>query len=211
MAFEISTTLKKLMLRHGNMSISDLAKATGLPQPTLYQLYVGTTKKKKKKTLSILSDYFKIKVKQLTGEEKLPFYLPETMKKQLGIHAIPLLTWDDLYHWQDKVDASNTEEFFTTKKSVNLRFAIKVINSEMAPTFPKGSILIFENNKKITNNDFSIIFFNQQNRFFIRKISTANPLLYSNPFTLAPNKEKKEKLQSKDIIVATLIEARLYF
>ena len=134
------------MLIHGNMSISDLSKATGLPQPTLYQLYVGITKSPRKTTLSILSNYFSITVNQLSGEEKLPFYLPEKIKKQLEINTIPIVNWEDLHPLPEKINFSNKEELFIETKSKNLRFSIKVINSEMDPVFPKGSILIFDVN-----------------------------------------------------------------
>jgi transcriptional regulator with XRE-family HTH domain len=112
MTFKITTNIKKLMLKHGNMSVSDLSAATGLPQPTLHQIYTGTTKRPRKKTLCILADFFSVTVKQLFGEEELPFRLPDKTKKQLGINTIPILSWGDLFHWPDEINYLDRGEIF---------------------------------------------------------------------------------------------------
>ena len=133
MTLALKTNLKKLMIKHGNISVSDLAKATTLPQPTLYQLYTGVTENPRKKTLKILADYFSISVNQLTGEEDLPNHLPKKIKEQLELNTAPLLSWPDLHDWPHHINLNNKEDIFLGKKANQTTFAIQMIGRSMEP------------------------------------------------------------------------------
>jgi len=211
MNLALKTNLKKLMIKHGNMSVSDLAKATALPQPTLYQLYTGVTENPRKKTLTALADYFSVSVNQLIGEEDLPTHLPKKIKEQLELNTAPLLSWPDLHHWPDNLNFDNKEEIFLEKKSNQPTFAIQMIGSSMEPIFPNGCLLIFDAEKKTKDKDCAIIFIKETNQFFFKKIFLDGQSMRAQSINPAPDDIKTMLLTKQDKIIATLLEARLTF
>lgn len=197
------------MIKHGNMSVSDLSKATGLPQPTLHQLFTGATNNPRKKTIEILADFFTVTIPQMSGIEFLPDSLSKQIKKQLNLHTTPILHWDDLYNWPDHIELDTKEEIILENNSSTLTFAIKMIGSSMEPLFPDGCLLIFDVNKKARDRDCVLIHYNDQflfkrilidgNTMFVKSI---NPDLHDIPLI---------NLSENDRIIATLREARITF
>ncbi|MCH9763032.1 MAG: helix-turn-helix domain-containing protein [Gammaproteobacteria bacterium] len=207
----LQENIKKLMIKHGNISVSDLAKATGLPQPTLYQLYTGVTENPRKKTLQALAHYFSVTVNQLLGKDALPAYLPEKIKAQLDLNTAPLLTWDDLYRWPDHINFEHKKEIFLDKQPNKQTFAINMQGASMAPVFPDGCLLIFDGEKPIKNNDCAIILIKKTNLFVFKKISTLKHCTYAKSINPTFDSDKSTQLTEQDEIIATLLEARLTF
>ncbi|MDP1602220.1 MAG: S24 family peptidase [Legionella sp.] len=207
----LKENLKKLMLRHGNMSVSDLAKATSLPQPTLHQLYSGTTENPRKKTLEILADYFSVHVNQLTGAAPLPQGLSRQIKKQLNIHTTPILRWDDLYNWPDKIDFDKKEEIILDNNESSDTFAIEMIGSSMEPIFPSGCLLIFDANKTAQDRDCVIIYLKEQHQFSVKRILLDGNAAYVKSINPELNDITTIKVSPEDKIIATLLEARIRF
>ncbi|MDF1646618.1 MAG: helix-turn-helix domain-containing protein [Legionellaceae bacterium] len=211
MNLALQINLKKLMIKHGNMSVSDLAKATGLPQPTLYQLYTGVTENPRKKTLLALAHYFSVTVNQLLGQEALPAHLPEKTKIQLELNAAPLLSWDDLYGWPNNINFDNKKEIFLETKSNQTTFAVHMPDSSMEPIFPNNCLLIFDASKTIKDKDCALIFLNERGQFSFKKIFKTGHLTYAKSINPKHNDTEKTLLTEKDMILATLLEARLTF
>lgn len=211
MTIALQNNLKKLMIKHSNMSVSDLAKATLLPQPTLYQLYTGVTENPRKKTLRALATYFSITVNQLIGEDTLPSHLPEKIKKQLELKTAPLLSWDDLPHWPDHINFDNKKEIFLDEKSNQTTFALTMPDNSMEPIFPKHSLLIFDVKKATEDNDCAIIFLKKSQQFSFKKIRIREKIQYAQSINPASEHAKPTALTKQDKIFATLREARLSF
>ncbi|MDX2346677.1 MAG: helix-turn-helix domain-containing protein [Legionella sp.] len=207
----LQTNLKKLMIKHSNMSVSDLAKATGLPQPTLYQLYTGVTENPRKKTLIALADYFSVTVSQLLGEAPLPVYLPEKTKVQLELNTAPLLTLDDLYHWPNQINLDHKKEIFLDNPSNHTTFAITMPDNSMEPLFPNGCLLIFDTEKTARDQDCAIVFLNATNQFVFKKILMRNELIYAQSVHATHNNPEAILLAPQDKVFAALREARLSF
>ncbi len=211
MNLALQANLKKLMIRHGNISVSDLAKVTGLPQPTLYQLYTGVTTNPRKKTLEALACYFSVTINQLTGKDALPQHLPQKLKEQLELNTAPLLTLEDLYHWPSKIDFNHKEEIFLEKKTTHATFAIQMIGTSMEPIFPEGCLLIFDAEKATKHNDCAIIFEQATKQFVFKKILSDENSIHTKFINPAPNNTEITPLGEQDKIIATLLEARLTF
>src|SRR3990167_7509907 len=154
----LQNNLKKLMEINGNISVSDLAKATHLPQPTLYQLYTGVTENPRQKTLMKLAHYFSVSVNQLLGKEILPLQLPEKTKSALKLHTAPLLTWENLHHWPHHMSIKPQKEIFLDEKITETTFALTMLDNSMITLFPIGCILIFDPEKKAEDKDCAIFF-----------------------------------------------------
>lgn len=203
--------LQTLMQRHGNISISELAKASHIPQPTLYQLYTGVTSYPRQKTLATLAAFFSISIDQLTGQEPLPGVLSPTIKKQLNIHTTPIIEFQDLFDWPNSLNRVHKKELILEDMQSDLTFALEMKGRSMEPLFPPGCLLIFDANKIPNDQDCILIYLKNSNQFLVKKllsdghcafIKSINPEL-THLSTLPVSKEDK--------IMATLIEARIKF
>lgn len=202
-------TLKKLMLKHGNMSVSDLSKATGLPQPTLHQLYTGATSNPRKKTIEILADFFTVTVLQMRGMEFLPDNLSKKIKKQLNLHTTPVLHWDDLYNWPDQINFETKDDIILENNSSPLTFAIEMIGSSMEPLFPDRCLLIFDAQKKAKDRDCVLVYCN--NQFSFKRILIDGNTAFIKSINPDFHDIATIKLSENDRILATLLEARIKF
>lgn len=207
----LKENLIKLMIRHGNMSVSDLAKATQIPQPTLHQLYSGITENPRKRTLEVLADYFSVTVNQITGSDSLPDTLPKQIKKQLNIQTTPILTWNDLYKWPDQIDFENKKEIILDNNDNRITFAIEMIGSSMEPLFPSGCLLIFDCNKIAKDRDCVIIYLKEIDQFSFKRILMDGNSSYVKSINPELNDITTIKVSPNDKIIATLLEARLKF
>ncbi len=207
----LKNNLRKLMIKHGNMSVSDLAKATSLPQPTLYQLYTGVTARPRKKTLAALAEYFSVSVEQLIGKENLPNQLPQNIKEQLELNTVPILDWKDLPFWPGSIDLTTKKEIFLDKKATPETFAVQMIDDSMEPIFPSGCLLIFDAQKETKDKDCALIFESKTNQFSFKKIFLDGNTVIAQSINPAPQATKAMQLTKQDKIIATLLEARLTF
>lgn len=208
---KLRDNLKKLMLRHGNMSVSDLARATHLPQPTLYQLYTGVTSRPRKKTLSVLAKYFSVTTEQLLGKEVLPYTLPPQLKDELELKSVPILAWKDLHERADKVSFSYSEEILLEREVGQDIFALRMVGSTMEPIFPEGCLLIFDRDKKLKNGGFGLIYSNKNHQFYFKKIFLEQGIMYAKSIQHEPDEPGVIKLTTQESLVAVLLEARLVF
>lgn len=207
----LKDTLKKLMVREGNLSVSALAKITNIPQPTLHQLCFGTTEKPRKKTLDILASYFSISIDQLLGQEALPDKLSAQMKRDWDIEPTPILSWEDLYHWPDDIDLKNKRELILENNKSKLTFALEMIGSNMEPIFPNGCLLIFDANKVTTDKDCVLVYLKKEDQFAFKKIYYDGNAAYVKSINPEFNQLSTAKLSSQDKVIATLLEARIKF
>ena len=199
------------MFRHGNMSVSDVAKATGLPQPTLHQLYSGTTEHPRKKTLETLANFFSVSVNQFIGLESLPDYLPKEIKNQLNLNTTPILNWDDLYHWPNDIDFSTKKEIFLDDNANHKTFAIEMPDSSMEPIFPSKCLLIFDANKEVKDRDGVLVYLHVSNQFSFKRLLMDGKCAYIKSLNPEFNDIPSIKITTKDKIIAVLQEARIKF
>ena len=95
----LSHNLQQLMRVHGNISVSELARITDIPQPTIHHILSGATKNPRKKALEALSGFFSVSIEQLIGKASLPNIIPETIKKDLQLTTIPIIEWGMVKNW----------------------------------------------------------------------------------------------------------------
>jgi transcriptional regulator with XRE-family HTH domain len=210
-AFNISDNLKQLIRLHGNLTLSDLARKTKVPQPTLHHILEGKTKKPRKQAIEAIANFFKISSLELTGV--IPFSLAnqEALAKTLKISTIPLIGWHHVKEWiNDKQRTSCFEQIIFEKKVVEKAFALTMPDNSMEPIFQKNSILIFDPSKEFKNRDFILVFFPELNSIKFNRLFIDNYNFY-----LKQDKDNGDieliKINSTSNILATLIEARIDF
>ena len=206
----LSNNLEKLMQIHGNISVSELARSTQLPQPTLHHILSGDTKNPRKKALETLAKFFSVSTEQLLGKEPLPHIIPEIMKESLRLRTIPIIQWDMLKKWP-KTAAKNLKEVLLDKEIGTNSFALVIEDSSMEPMFPQDALLIFDAGKPSSDRDFIIahvarddkIFFN---RLFVDKSEDFIKQELENGDVSLIKLDKKT-----DRIIGTLIEVRIQY
>jgi transcriptional regulator with XRE-family HTH domain len=65
-------------------NVTELTRRTGLPQPTLRNILIGTTTKPRTATLKILADYYGISIAQLNGHVPIDY-------EKVKLHLLPEL------------------------------------------------------------------------------------------------------------------------
>lgn len=207
----LKDNLAKLLLRHGNMSVSDLAKATHLPQPTLHQLYSGSTTRPHRKTLSTLADYFGVTIPQLCGTEALPHYLPKQLKHQLNLSTTPILSWDDIPLWPDRINLDDKPELIIDMQDHTHTFALAMNDTSMEPLFPMGSLLIFDGHKAAADRDCALLYIHSTQCFVFKRLLKDAGLLYAKSMNPELTDIPMIKLTPEDRVIGVLLEARIKF
>ncbi len=208
----IATNLQKLLKLHGDLSLSDLARETQIPQPTLHHIVEGKTKKPRRHALQSLSEFFSISIPQLTGAAPFSPALSESIKTNFKIFTVPLIEWEQAKNWErDKNNLSKFDEIILNTQVDKNAFALKLLNSHMEPLFQEQSILILDPSKIAKDRDFVLAYFPKSDTLIFNRlfIDTNKYYIKHDQKDGNANLIKLDLIQDK--IIATLIEARLQF
>ncbi|HAT8648910.1 TPA: helix-turn-helix domain-containing protein [Legionella pneumophila] len=208
----LSNNLQQLMRIHGNISVSELARLTGLPQPTIHHILSGSTKNPRKKALEELSNFFSVSVNELTGLETLPAVIPDVIKEDLQISTIPIIEWDSLKTWPSEANKiQDKQKILINKKIAKNSFALIMPDDSMEPLFQKNSLLIFDSGKNPKDRDFVIVNLSKEGIVLFNRLFSENNILYLRQ-NMEDGSLKLTRLdQSNDHILGTLIEARIQY
>ncbi|WP_131774901.1 LexA family protein [Legionella anisa] len=206
----LSNNLQQLMRIHGNTSVSELARLTGIPQPTIHHILTGSTKNPRKKALEELSRFFSISVEQLIGNEPLPMVIPDGVKKDLKISTIPIVEWDLLKNWPtSKDDIPENQEILLNKTVANDSFALIIPNDSMLPRFQQNTLLIFDSGKTPKDRDFVIVHLSKGNTIEFNRLFYENNAFYLRHDLGDGNLQLTKLDPSHDRILGILIEERI--
>jgi SOS-response transcriptional repressor LexA len=208
----LSNNLQQLMRVHGNISASELAKLTDIPQPTIHHILTGATKNPRKKALEALSGFFSISVDQLIGKSALPQIFPETVKEDLQISSVPIIEWGMVRHWPP-ADARGLQlkEILLNNKVAEGSFALIVDDSSREPLFPKNALLVFDPGKSMKDRDFVIVHLGQDDTVLFNRLFMENNENYLKQ-ELGDGNFKLVKLNRKtDRVVGVLTEVRIQY
>lgn len=208
----LSDNLQQLMRIHGNISISELARLTDIPQPTIHHILTGSTKNPRKKALEALSAYFSVSIQQLLGQEQLPTVIPDAVKEDLQISTIPVIEWEMLQEWPLTAgQAQWSREILLDKKIAKDSFALVSKDATLEPAIPHNALLIFEADKTPKERDFVVVHLGEGNIILLNSLFIENGQRYVKQ-NLEDGNFKLIKLDTtRDRILGTLIEARLLY
>lgn len=206
----LSNNLQQLMRIHGNTSVSELARLTGIPQPTIHHILTGSTKNPRKKALEELSRFFSISVEQLIGQEPLPTIIPDGVKKDLQISAIPIVEWNVLTNWPaSKADIRDNQEILLNKTVANDSFALIIPDDSMLPRFQQNTLLIFDSGKPPKDRDYVIVHLSKDNKIDFNRLFYENNSFYLRHDLGDGNLQLTKLEPSHDRILGVLIEERI--
>lgn len=208
----ISANLNKLLKLHGDLSLSDLARETHIPQPTLHHILEGKTKKPRRQALEALAKFFAITIPELTGAIPLSPAIPEVIKHSLKISTVPLITWQMAKDWgKDKSDLSKFDEIILDKQVSKNSFALRLDDANMEPLFQEKSILIFDPEKLPKHRDFVLVNLNKLEVVKFNRLFVDGNHRYLKQEKMDGNADLTKIHPTNDRIIGTLIEARMMF
>ncbi|STX29684.1 HTH-type transcriptional regulator [Legionella beliardensis] len=205
----ISDNLSKLLKIHHELSLSELARQTNIPQPTLHHLLNGTTKRPRRKVLESLANYFNISIAQLIGQASLYDSIPEEVKQSFSITTIPVISWDMIENWpNNRQEVGQFGEIIFTKELGKNSFALIVQNGNVS-LFPDNSILIFDSQKELKDREFVIVYSPKNGKVLVNRLFIEKSDYFIKQEQ--PNGDMKLiKLNlDSDRVLGSLIEARL--
>lgn len=202
----ISTILKRLMFEQG-LKTMELARRTGLPQPTVHRIVSGDAHNPHQASLVALAKYFDISVAQLKGDESIPRLAIETELR--GLKQIPLISLQNATKWPNILKSEQMiEALFTTGNISPHAFATTLEDSAMYPIFPKGTQIIIDPEKEIKDRCYVLVALQSQSAAIFRQLIIDAGNYYLKP--LSPDLTYFEMLpfKTQDKILGVLAEAR---
>lgn len=208
----LSANLQYLMKIHGGLSVSELARQTQVPQPTLHHILSGTTKNPRKEALASLASFFSISIAQLTGTLPLLSTIPDTIKRSLKLSTIPFIEWEAVKTWPvGKTISTDFKEIILDRVVHENSFALVMPDTSLEPIFPEKSLLIFDPSKKPKDRDFGIVHFSHNDNIMFNRLFMEGSECYIKQAQHDGNAQLVKIKPSVDKIIATLIEVRLQF
>lgn len=167
----LTDNLRKLM-HERSISEAELARQTGIPQPTLHKILSGKTGDPRSSTLKSLADFFGISIDGLiTGTHTQTHNGNNTQ-------SIPVIDWNDTVNLDSclsRINPANWSNWVVSEHVSNKAFAL-TSKPSLEPKFPKGSILILDPETAPEDGDLVLAYFKDSNSTSIRELSIDGPI-----------------------------------
>lgn len=208
----ISDNIRHLLTMHGSLSVSELARQTKIPQPTLHHLLNGVTKKPRQHVLERLAQFFSVSVPQLTGALPLDKMIPLALQHSLNITPIPIIDWEMVLTWPTTdVPRETLASLILDKRLGEHAFALRMNHAGLEPLFPDNAILIFDPAKIPEDRDFIIVHSSEQDSLLFNRLFVDGPAYFIKQTQGDGNMRLIKINTPTDTILGTLIEVRLQF
>ncbi len=191
---------------------ANLARKTGIPQPTLHRILSGATKSPRGSSLAPIANFFSITINQLIGLDELPEdRVAGTHNSRIyGWTSIPIIAWQKVAIWnkfKQKLQQTNWKNWTSTDLSVSdSTFALLVETDAMSPTFNEDTILIIDPFVKAKNRDYVIVSSRGKNDTTFRQLLIDGDTQYLKPI----NADFLTMTMDNDKYLAgTLVQARM--
>jgi SOS-response transcriptional repressor LexA len=208
---QLSNILKRLLFKK-DMKPVDLARELNIPQPTIHRLVTGKSTRPYKSSLEPIAKYFDVTVDQLIGEDPMliDWQTPEENKntvQNVVIKTVPVIHW----HGFSDLNAArkNAKKFVAITGNISDDcFAVLMYDHSMEPAFPKGTILIFDPQKKSSDRSYVLVKLDNKETPIFRQLLVDIDHQYLKPLNPDLNAYKMRLLNENDKIIASLFEAR---
>jgi transcriptional regulator with XRE-family HTH domain len=204
LSYGLSNNLKYL-LKKKNLSITDLSRETGIPQPTITQLILGQSISPRITTLIPIATFFNITIDELIGIKNL-------IQPSSGVvrYAIPILDWENIYKWindNDKFITENFNHWIATEKILGTNAFALFSTRTMEPLFRHKSILLIDTKANITDGSY-VIYCDDSKLCNIKRTLKDGAEIYLESISIH-NKETIKYNLSENKIYGVVVESRL--
>jgi SOS-response transcriptional repressor LexA len=146
------------LMQHQGLSEAELARQTGVPQPTLHKILSNQTTDPRISTLKTLADFFKIPLDDLFSDNVLLQDTPTSGAKDS--QSIPVISWEDCVKPNPTSDLSptNWEDWLVLDGANTIKHGYALISRpSMEPHFPRGTTLIVDPDVRPSDGDLIVV------------------------------------------------------
>lgn len=205
---KLSSNLKKLIAIR-DITVSQLAKELGEPQPTIFRIVYGKTQRPKSKIIKKMAAFFNTSTEELVGDKEIEWgsvggWINSIISKA---HQIPLCSWvlDDNYELQKLADGKDINISIPLSDKA---FALKIKDTSMEPLFPLNSIIVCDPQKETSHGSYVIIAHEDDKNLIFRKLLQDMRLNYIKPLSKDFGSEYTQKMGPKDKVFATVVHVQ---
>ncbi len=194
------------------MNVSELARKTKVPTPTIHRIVTGKSTRPYRSSLVPIADYFNISVDQLLGEEALPEVNSNSnsLAGHIPIKNIPVIPWDELKVKDDiEIDCKKVVPFLGEISEHG--FATVLPDTSMEPMFVQNSILIIDPKSEISDRNFILALLGPNHIPVLRQILNDADHKYIKAINSDLCELQMRLLTDKDKILGKLLESRVNF
>jgi len=209
----ISQRLKYLMADK-EIRVTDLARETKLPQPTVHRIVTGISPNPHSRSLKPIADFFGITLDQLKGKKPISWLnIKGLLKSQMTTtKEVPLLPWDDACHWQQKLTSHDYTSVVTTDVNISHHgFALIIPDNSMDPVFPINTILIIDPEREMEDKKYVLVRLKEANELLFRQLSIDGKQYYLKPLNINEEKYTIKLFTSADQYIGTLVQIKRNF
>lgn len=204
---KIAENLRRLLFEQ-DLTPTELARHIDIPQQTIQRIVKNKIKRPHVKTLSAIADYFKIDIKELTGESPAPFFSDSlTQTKQEGL-LLPVYEWPQLNEVYHSKEVEPSQRIFAMPTYSQLTYGVVMKDTSMSPYFMKDTILIIEPNQPINDRSFVLVHLHQSDTIVFRQILNNGDDHFLKALSADLNTFPVRKLEDKDTVMGILVETR---
>jgi SOS-response transcriptional repressor LexA len=201
---KIGEILQRLM-QEKEVHVTELARRACLKQPTVQRIASGVYQRPHVKTLKPIADFFNISIDQLTGAQPIA-WLPS---KSEIIRRVPILTPTQAASWPKAPEESQYLRTVIDIAAGKNTYALKMPDASMEPLFPKNTLLIIDPEKPLRDRGYVAIKLRDHSEAMFRQLLIDGKDHYIKPLSPDFDSFKMALLQSNDIILGVLVQARL--
>lgn len=204
----VSEILQQLLFEK-KLTATELARQTGVPQPTIHRMATGKCTGPHRTTLEPIAQFFNLSVEQLTGVDILPENsiaqifpgAPQTFKQ------LPMMAWEDLGSIATAQPVADSGIIATSVLSEDC-FVTSMIDSSMEPMFSKGTTLILNPTKEASDRSYVLVKLADSGLVVFRQLLTDANHKFLKPINPDLSMFQMRLLNENDEILGTLVEAR---
>ena len=180
---KLSTILKALMHDVG-ITVTELARQTGVGQPVIHRMASGETDNPKVGSLSPIAKFFGVNISMLVGDEPLP---PTRFAGSYNPYyrswsQLPLLSWEQCVAWPEKHLPAEICSLISTESNVTDKaFAVRMEDHTMEPQYPKDTLMVFEPSIPPSNKDIVAIHVEGQDKIQVKQLMLDGNDVYLKP------------------------------
>lgn len=166
----LQTTLT-MLLKKQSLTVTELARQTGLPQPVVYRIVKGEVTNPKVCNLLTIAKFFNLTLDQLMGEAPIHSDEHKLGTSNTYPRLVPLILWEEIFNWlQAPNSVTSVGSAFGNASMSNKTYALKVKDSTMLPLCPKDTILIVDPALSPKDEDFVIAHLPGQKQAFFKQL-----------------------------------------
>lgn len=180
---ELCNTLKAMM-ELVDITVTELARQTGVGQPVIHRMASGETDNPKVGSLSPIAKFFNINISQLIGDEPLPEGMLNGNHNPYYRHwsKIPLLSWQQATVWPEQFTPTEIQSYISTEANITTNaFAVNVEDNTMHPRYPQGTVLIMEPTLQAQDKDFALVHVDGEDKAQFKQVLFDGTDLYLKP------------------------------